>query len=430
MVKKLEIVLIFIFIIIICMNVNYAKNIDNPGLTNDSETSQKILDGNNNSSFLKTVTIKKTSNTTNNAVKIDSKVKTSSTTNIDVKIDSKTKTISSLSSQSKETPKKLSQKDIISASKAVNSYVSKNGKLPDFVKIKGEKFSMAEFLYLMSKTIVYKYKNSDSEIPIKYSVKYPARPMGDNLKARLSLKDCYNTAQGVINYINSMKIAPNGMYIENHEVYFGFIQYQTIIYSFAKLLSQKDINTEITINVKKTSKINRYMPTYTRPGTYKNLNSKYSGESIKDYLNPTKNCQVKNDAIKLLSKEITKGCKTKLQKAIAIHNWVAANIAYDGYFNTKSGAVKTMSKRSGNCVDQTHLAIALYRTSGIPARYVHGTCKFVSGNTVGHVWSQVLIAKTWLVSDTTSYELNSLGTVNYWDSATYKLQGKYSSLPF
>ena len=428
------------------MNVNYAKNIDNPGLTNDSETSQKILDGNNNSSFLKTVTIEKTSNTTNNAVKIDSKVKTSSTTNIDVKIDSKVKTssttnidvkidsktkiISSLSSQSKEAPKKLSQKDIISASKAVNSYVSKNGKLPDFVKIKGEKFPMAEFLYLMSKTIVYKYKNSDSEITIKCPVKNPARPMGDNLKARLSLKDCYNTAQGVISYINSIKIAPDGRYIENDEIYFGYMQYQTIIHCFAKLLSQKDINTEITINVRNTSKINKYMPTYARPGTYKNLNSKHIRGSIKDYLKSTKNCQVSNNAIKSLSKEITKGCKTKLQKATAIHNWVAANIGYDKYFNTKYGAVKTISKRSGNCVDQTHLAIALYRASRIPARYVHGTCKFVSGNTVGHVWSQVLIGKTWLVSDTTNYGLNSLGTVNYWDSATYKLHGKYSSLPF
>jgi len=427
MIKKLKMILILICIIIISLNISYGETIDDHNLSikstisTESKISLQNPEENKNNSFSTGITIEKINNENNNFLKIDSKAIES----LSSKIDSKSKT-----TEPKKDSKQLSQNDIISASKVVNSYAKKHNKLPDSVKIKGDKFPMAEFLYLMSKTIEYKYKNSSSNVTVKQAIKNPARPTGDSLKTSLSLEDCYNTARRVISHINYDKIAPDGIYVENNETYLGYMQYQTIIHSFAKLLSQKDINREISINIKNTSKINKNMPKYARPGTYKNLNDKDTGKSVKEHLKATKNCQVNDKTIKSLAKEITKGCKTKLQKATAIHDWVAANIGYERYFNTKYGAVKTLNKGFGNCVDQAHLAIALYRASGIPARYVHGICKFVSGSTTGHVWSQVLIGKTWLVSDTTSYGYNSLGTVNYWDSATYKLHGKYSLLSF
>lgn len=428
MIKKSKIILILICIIFISLNVNYANTIDNTNLAIEFKISTQNLDGTKNISFSNTAVVEKINSVNNNTAKIESKTKTNNS--LTSKIDFKTKNTKVIALKSKKTSKQLSQNDIVSASKVVNRYVSKYSKLPDYVKIKGEKFSMAEFLYIMSKTIEYKYKNSNSKITVKYSIKNPARPTGDSINAVLSFKECYNTALEVKNYINSYKVAPGNMNIDNDEYATGSMQYQTIIYSFAKLLSKEDKNSSISINVKNTSKINKYIPKYARPGSYKNLNNKYTGGSTKDYLKATKNCQVNNKVIKSLAKEITKGFKTKLQKARAIHDWVASNIRYDLYFNTKYGAVKTLKKRLGNCVDQTHLAIALYRSSKIPARYVHGTCKFVTGNTVGHVWSQVLIGKTWLVSDTTNYELNSLGVVTYWDSSSYKLHGKYSRLSF
>nr|WP_318526266.1 transglutaminase-like domain-containing protein [Methanobrevibacter arboriphilus] len=68
----------------------------------------------------------------------------------------------------------------------------------------------------------------------------------------------------------------------------------------------------------------------------------------------------------------------------------------------KKGATGTLSSKSGNCVDKTHLLIALLRSSGIAARYANGQAQFTSGNTYGHVWAQVLIGDTWVVADTTS----------------------------
>jgi len=80
-------------------------------------------------------------------------------------------------------------------------------------------------------------------------------------------------------------------------------------------------------------------------------------------------------------------------------------------------------------VDQTHLIIALARAAGIPAQYKHGTCKFSSGNTYGHVWAQLLIDGKWVNADATSSK-NSLGVIKNWNTASYTLKGTYISLPF
>ena len=463
--KKLKIFLICICIILIGINVNYAKIIDDSSLSIDSKISPQS-DRNKSSSFSKTITTEKiNSKSNNNTAKIESHTKTTTqssktetntqTTTQSSKTETNTQTTiqgsktesnthntiqgsktefntqtTSINSKTKEIPKKLSQKDIISASKRVNSYVSKHKKLPNHVKINGEKYSLAEFLYLMSKTIQNKYGNKTSDITAKYSIKNPARPRGYSIKTVFSFYNCYHTALKIISYIKQYKIAPNYEYLKNYEGYCEYMPYQTIIYTFAKLLSYDNVNMTIKMNVKNTSKINKNIPTYSRPGTYKNVNSKHTGGSAKDFLNASKNCQVNNTSIKALAKEITKGLKTKFQKAKAIHDWVSSNIQYRYYYNTKQGAVKTMKKKSGNCVDQTHLVIALYRSSGLPARYMHGKCKFVNGRTTGHVWAQVLVGKTWHVSDTTYYEFNRLGLINSWNTNTYKFRGMHNKLPF
>ena len=88
-----------------------------------------------------------------------------------------------------------------------------------------------------------------------------------------------------------------------------------------------------------------------------------------------------------------------------------------------------MNAKKGNCVDHSHLLAAMFRTAKLPTRYVHGTCKFTSGSTYGHVWVQVLIDGTWTVADATSSK-NSLGKIGNWNTKTYKLNGYYSSLSF
>lgn len=158
------------------------------------------------------------------------------------------------------------------------------------------------------------------------------------------------------------------------------------------------------------------------------LNRKNTISDLGPYLAATRNCQVSNSEIVSLARQLTEGLSTPLDKAIAIFNYVRDTISYSYYYDTKFGAVETMHAKRGNCVDQSHLAIALYRAAGLPARYVHGSCTFTDGDVSGHVWTQVLIEDTWVVGDPINLR-NSLGNVVNWNNNYYH-KGYYSSLPF
>ena len=73
--------------------------------------------------------------------------------------------------------------------------------------------------------------------------------------------------------------------------------------------------------------------------------------------------------------------------------------------------------------------IALARSAGIPARYVHGYCKFSSGTIYGHVWAQLYINGKWYDADGISIR-NSLGEINNWDKNKSTIEGTYAELPF
>ncbi len=158
------------------------------------------------------------------------------------------------------------------------------------------------------------------------------------------------------------------------------------------------------------------------------LNTKNTVSSLSAYHKATKNCQVNNAKIKSLVKSLTSGLTDDIDKAKALFNYVRDSIVYDYYYDSHRGAVGTLNRGSANCADQAHLLIAMYRTAGFNARYVHGTCKFSDG-WYGHVWTQVLIGNTWVVGDPINYK-NSLGKINNWNTNTYQLKNRYISLPF
>ena len=101
---------------------------------------------------------------------------------------------------------------------------------------------------------------------------------------------------------------------------------------------------------------------------------------VTSYLGSTKNCPVNDPEIKRQAAKL-KG-KTKTQTAENIFNFVKYKVKYEGYSNTKKGAVRTLREHGGNCCDQAHLLVALWRASGIDALYAHGT---------NHWWGQCII---------------------------------------
>lgn len=158
------------------------------------------------------------------------------------------------------------------------------------------------------------------------------------------------------------------------------------------------------------------------------LNVKDEGYYSNEYLQPSSHCQVNAPKIKSLVKSLTSGLTSDMDKAKAIFNYVRDNVRYSYYYDTKHGATGTLNAKRGNCVDQSHLLISMYRTAGLKARYVHGTC-FFGQHWYGHVWTQVLIGTTWFAGDPISYG-NSLGKIKNWNTHTYGLHSRYVSLPF
>lgn len=159
------------------------------------------------------------------------------------------------------------------------------------------------------------------------------------------------------------------------------------------------------------------------------LNTKNTISNLEPYLSSSKNCPVSNSEIVSLAKKLTEKYSNPLDKAIAIFNYVRDSISYSYYYDTYYGAVGTLHAKQGNCVDQAHLSIALYRAAGLPARYVHGKCVFNDGDISGHVWSQVLVGNTWIVSDSINAR-NTLGQVTNWNNYNYKLYGYFPYIVF
>ena len=211
-----------------------------------------------------------------------------------------------------------------------------------------------------------------------------------------------------------------------------------------------DINGKSTVNVKvstknttkatkattkkttaSTKKTNQTKASVSKTATKKVSSSKSSiSEALRKYLASTKNCQVKNKEIQDLAKTLTSKLKSDYEKGKKLFNWVRDNIQYKKYRNTRRGAVKTLQTKKGNCVDQSHLLIALSRASGIPARYVKGgNCKFTSGFVSGHIWTQMYLNNKWVVADTTSSR-NTLGNIRNWNTKNYKLYGQFISISF
>lgn len=92
---------------------------------------------------------------------------------------------------------------------------------------------------------------------------------------------------------------------------------------------------------------------------------------------------------------ITDANKTDKQNLRALYDWVYAHTSYEYYYNTRKGALGTLNKRKGNCCDNAHLMIAMARSIGIQARYVHA-----HHGKKGHVWGEYYIDGNWFTVDT------------------------------
>jgi len=310
--------------------------------------------------------------------------------------------------------------NILSAAVNLKKYIETYGKLPSTVSVGSQKLTVAQFLDLMLRDLL-KIAGKSASLTVR-SVKVAPNPSG-SATGQLSKSAYIKLAENVLKFINSNGRAPN--YVSS---VIGKVSCDNLIYAVSRILAFYDDSGRLPnyVTVKKIS-----ASSATPSSSLKNRpeNDPYTGESTSRYLSATANCQVNDTAIRSLAASLTSGLSSAWDKATAIFNWVRDSISYSFYYNTRYGATGTLKYRTGNCVDHSHLLVALFRAAGLAARYVHGTCTFTSGNTYGHVWAQVLVGDTWYAADATSSR-NSLGAVSSWNTATAKIKGIYASLPF
>nr|WP_294999156.1 transglutaminase domain-containing protein [uncultured Methanobrevibacter sp.] len=316
--------------------------------------------------------------------------------------------------------KLISINNIISGARALKSYYANNNKLPNSVSAGGVTFTVPEFLYLMSQAIYQLGNSKTNDIPILTGIGEPSSPSGDNINSRDLMKADYITVAK-----NSAVYISTNMHAQNYaSSAVGKIIYSELVDAFSRILTFYGDNKNRLPNY---CTISYGSSSSGQTGT--GLNDKNTISDLSAYLKATINCQVGNSVIKNIAKSVTSGLTSDSAKAKAIFNYVRDSISYSFYYDTRHGAVGTYNAKSGNCVDQSHLLVAMYRASGLAARYVHGTCKFSSGSTYGHVWVQVLVDNKWTVADPTSSR-NSLGSVANWNTKSFSLNNIYSSLPF
>ncbi|MCL2115869.1 MAG: hypothetical protein FWH29_06590 [Methanobrevibacter sp.] len=173
-------------------------------------------------------------------------------------------------------PTAVLQKNVISAAKTVNKYVSKNKILPDSVIISGYRYSMPEFLYLMSKIINSNKISPNSQIKIKYDIKNPSNAIGTGSKGKIYSFYYCKYASTIIKNIDKNKRAPNYITTAGGNK----LQYQSIVYLFAKVLSstKKSLPYYVSVDIRKSTPFNLYMPTYNR---YAQFTTKSLGEDEK-----------------------------------------------------------------------------------------------------------------------------------------------------
>ena len=298
------------------------------------------------------------------------------------------------------------------AAASVKTYVESNKALPNFVTVGTLQVSITDFLRLLTIGTIELNDGSKSPISLK-SVNASSEPRENITEGNITKTDYVDIAKRLKAYIDSNGKIPN--YVTTP---FGDMKFESLVYMFSKILNYYNTNNALPnyVSMKSWSEVTK--PTDMSVPL-----------ELQQYLAATANCQVNDPKIKALAASITAGKVTAYDKAVAIFNWVRDNIGYSFYYNTKYGAVGTLNARTGNCVDTSHLVIALSRAVGLPAMYVHGTCQFTSGSWYGHVWARIWVDGKWYAADGTSSR-NTFGVVNNWNTATYTLKGTYASLPF
>ncbi|MGB9793122.1 MAG: transglutaminase-like domain-containing protein, partial [Thermacetogeniaceae bacterium] len=120
------------------------------------------------------------------------------------------------------------------------------------------------------------------------------------------------------------------------------------------------------------------------------------------YLSPSPWVDSDNPEVIALANSLIRPEMTERERLLAIHDWVAAQIAYDyaAYLRGESALVPasaTLKKRAGLCRDYAFLVAALARALNMPARVIYGEVSEEGARTRIHAWNEVYCEGRWVI---------------------------------
>ena len=116
------------------------------------------------------------------------------------------------------------------------------------------------------------------------------------------------------------------------------------------------------------------------------------------------------DTVADAAKTVAGDSGTLLELIHRVVAWVWEEIIYQrGNTSVNTTAADVLASKEGVCQDKTHLALAMIRSLGVPARYVSGLLTRQAGET--HAWMEFLHPKAgWLPADPTRGIVIEIGT--------------------
>jgi transglutaminase-like putative cysteine protease len=117
------------------------------------------------------------------------------------------------------------------------------------------------------------------------------------------------------------------------------------------------------------------------------------------YISPSRHCE-SDKLMEFTTKEFG-FLPDDYSKALAIEDWIFANICYTtGFTNSSASATDTLLHKAGVCKDFAHLGIALCRALDIPARYFTGYASHLNPPDF-HACFEAYIGGHWIIFDPT-----------------------------
>lgn len=99
------------------------------------------------------------------------------------------------------------------------------------------------------------------------------------------------------------------------------------------------------------------------------------------------------------AQEITRGCTTFDQKALAIYNWVDQYVKYDFYNGHRYSSTEMLTRKMGNCWDTAYLIYDLCTAVGVKCEVWNGYYQFIDSS-YGHLWNRIYYQGKMTFADT------------------------------